>query len=121
MGLMTPTEAFDPNREGGDDPDADLDEADEAEETAGEDAMKETMGADGVPTGAPEGAEAIDAMSPEKMEKINKIKEMIKKGKLKGDKLDEALKTVGFSLDDIKKLADIQKKGNIKKKLIKRN
>lgn len=108
---MTPTEAFDPNREGGDDDAPDLETDLDEPETAGMDAMNDTMGADGVPTGAPTGAEAVDAMSPEKMEKINKIKDLIKNGKLTGDKLKDALKTVGFSPDYIDKLKEIQAKG----------
>lgn len=111
---MTPTEAFDPNRESGDSAGGEEDEGEEDEEE-NEKKEKTAAEAEAEAENRPEGAEDVDPMSEEKMKEINKIKEAIQSGKLKGNKLQEALKTLGFSESDVNKLQEIKVKGNKKK------
>ena len=111
--LMTPTEAFDPNRDGGlDSLGPEPEEMDELSEPEPEEMGAAESGADSLA-----GEEAIgtktpmEAMSPKEKKELEKIKEMIKKGKLKDKKLDEALEKVGFNMKDIEKLQNIKAKG----------
>lgn len=108
MGLMTPSEAFNPDRGeglGGFGP-----EPEEMDEASEPEAEEEEAGEDG-PADAAEEAEPMTPMSEEKQKQLDKIKEQIKKGKLKGKKLDEALKTLGYKPDDIAALKSVKVHG----------
>ena len=118
MGLMTPTEAFDPDRDGGlgamgPEPE----EMDELSEPEPEEMGAEEAGAEA------EAAEAtqFDPVGEEKKKALEEIQKKIKEGKLKGKELDKALKELGFKPDDIKMLKDIQTKGKNPNRITKRN
>jgi hypothetical protein len=113
---MTPTEAFDPNRDGGlDSLGPEPEEMDELSEPEPEEMGAEAPAAAGEESLAGEQAVGektpMDAMTAKEKQNLEKIKEQISKGKLKKKELDKALETVGFKKKDIETLMNIKAKG----------
>jgi len=119
MGLMTPTEAFDPDRDGGlgamgPEPE----EMDELSEPEPEEMGAQEAGAEA--EAVPE-ATQFDPVGEAKKKALEEIQKKIKEGKLKGKELDKALKELGFKPDDIKMIKDIQIKGKNSDQITVRN
>ena len=110
---MTPTEAFDPNRDGGlDSLGPEPEEMDELSEPEMEELGATESGADSLAGEEAVGAKTpMDAMDSKKMEKLNEIKKKIQQGKLKGKKMDDALQELGFKKNEIDSLMNITSKG----------
>lgn len=112
LGLMTPHEAFNPDGgEGMGSFGPEPEEQDELSEP--EPAEEEEAGEAG--EGAAE-TTPMDAMSEAKKKQLEQMKEAIKKGKLKGKKLDEALKALGYSGADIQSLMNVKVQGRAEQK-----
>ena len=109
--LNTPPEAFDPTREPPPDlfDDPDDEEGDDMDDADKKKAMEDAMGAGGVSGMASE----VLPLDKQKTKKLAKIKKDIKDGKLKGKKLKDALKTLGFSKKNIENMIKRRKNGKL--------